>query len=111
MLRDFGCTSCVACSFQCASALACSVSSAAVQRPSTSGQVHNHFCDAVLAFYVDGETQERTHLSVIAADDVYTAENKCFHWSETNRAYVFKNRINLRHADAAQQIKKALEAL
>lgn len=70
-----------------------------------------HFCDGLLAFYVDRKTQERTHVSVISAYEVYTGEGETFCWSKTNNEDVLKTRINLRDVDAAQQVIKALEVL
>jgi hypothetical protein len=69
---------------------------------------NSHFCDAVIVFYIDRKTQERTHVSVIDAQKVYRGKSKCFCWSVTNNYNVFKNRINLKDVDAAQQIKQAL---
>jgi hypothetical protein len=45
--------------------------------------VNSHFCDVVLAFHIDKKTQERTHVSVIAAKRAYVKTAKSFNWSLT----------------------------
>jgi hypothetical protein len=74
--------------------------------------VNSHFCDVVLAFYLDRTTQERTHVSVIAGERVYVEgviDNKFF-WSSVHkqRKDIWINKIDLRAPDAAEKLLQAL---
>lgn len=77
----------------------------------TGSAPNHHFCNAVMAFYVNKTTQQRTHVSVIDAKEVYDGKKKSFNWSKKHKPDVLKHRIALTDSDAAQQIKNALQKI
>lgn len=72
-------------------------------------------CHVVLAFYVDRQTQERTHVSILCPVRVYARpKSSQFIWSKRNNIDVSEQRIDLRNPDraaVASLILKSIRAL